>query len=67
MNAYDPFILVNLSQQVYYTKYPTSRNKDKNDWWIVCKVKAKLYPVEVYEDESIQASLNDDSYIKLKK
>ena len=62
LNAYEPFILVNQSQQVYYTKYPTSRSKDRNDWWVFCKVKAKLCPVEVYNDTSIEASSNNDSY-----
>lgn len=62
LNAYEPFILANQSQQVYYTKYPTSRSKDRNDWWVVCKVKAKLYLAEVYDDESIEARSNDANY-----
>ena len=64
MSTYDPFILAAQAKQVYYTNYLLSRNKERNDWWTVCKVKTRLF-LE-YELESdvnakfFQSDLSDD-------
>ena len=64
LNIYDPFILSVQAQQVYYTKYPSSRNKERNDWWTVCKVKISIFPeYELESDvntEFFQSDLFDD-------
>ena len=36
----EPFILIMQAAQVYYIPYPSLR-KDKSDWFVVCKVKAR--------------------------
>ena len=38
---YDPFILAVQAEQVCYTTYPTTR-RNPNDWWAICKIKARL-------------------------
>ncbi|KAK6793959.1 hypothetical protein RDI58_007412 [Solanum bulbocastanum] len=38
--AYEPFVLAEQAQQVYFAKYPSKR-KDSIDWWAVCKIKAR--------------------------
>ncbi|KAK1354707.1 DUF4216 domain-containing protein [Heracleum sosnowskyi] len=40
LRVYDPFILAMQAMQVYYCKYPSLR-RDKIDWLVVCKVKAR--------------------------
>ena len=37
---YDPFILAVQAEQVCYANYPTTR-RNRNDWWAVCKIKAR--------------------------
>ncbi|KAH0693155.1 hypothetical protein KY285_020252 [Solanum tuberosum] len=37
---YEPFVLAMQAAQVYYASYPSLR-RDKNDWWAVCKTKAR--------------------------
>ena len=43
LNTYEPFILATQAQQVYYTSYPSCTNKERNDWWVVCRVKSRLF------------------------
>ena len=40
-NAYfdEPFVLVQQASQVYYTLFP-SRDRERKDWWAVCKIKS---------------------------
>nr|GEU91327.1 transposon-like protein [Tanacetum cinerariifolium] len=40
LRNYDPFIMEHQAQQVYFISYPSMR-RDKNDWWAVCRTKAK--------------------------
>nr|GEY53626.1 hypothetical protein [Tanacetum cinerariifolium]GEY53634.1 hypothetical protein [Tanacetum cinerariifolium] len=40
LRNYDPFIMAHQAQQVYFISYPSMR-KDKNDWWAVCRTKAR--------------------------
>ena len=65
LNTYDPFILAAQAQQVYYAKYPSSRNKERNDWWAACKVKTRLFPDYELESnintEFFQSDLSDDA------
>lgn len=63
LNAYEPFILAEQAQQVYFTKYPTSKNKERSDWWAVCKVKARLYSDVQLEDATlVEKSSNTDYF-----
>ena len=41
LNKYEPFIIVMQVAQVYYVSYP-SLKRDKFDWLVVCKVKARI-------------------------
>ncbi|GAB2275411.1 hypothetical protein Dimus_039130 [Dionaea muscipula] len=50
---YEPFVLAQQAQQVYFTTYPNKKN-DKRDWWVVCKVKGRGLidaPQETYQEE----------------
>jgi len=63
LNTYDPFILAAQAQQVYYTKYPSSRNKERNDWWAVCKVKTRLFPdYELDLTETVELDVNSEFF-----
>ena len=53
LNTYEPFILAQQAQQVYYTRYASTRKKELNEWWAVCKVKSRLYPTELEEVEVV--------------
>ena len=56
---YELFILATQAQQVYYTHYPSSKNKERNDWWVVCKVKSRLFPkYELDLTENIHEDVN---------
>ena len=64
LNTYDPFILAVKAKQVYYTKYSSSRNKERNNKWVVCKVKIRLFlDYELESDVNVkffQSDLSDD-------
>ncbi|PIN05533.1 hypothetical protein CDL12_21923 [Handroanthus impetiginosus] len=62
LQAYEPFILTKQAQQVYYTKYPSSRVKGSGDWWAACKVRVRLFDVEILRDEVQSDSQNGDYY-----
>ncbi|XP_027768658.1 uncharacterized protein LOC107004833 [Solanum pennellii] len=40
LRKYESFVLAMQASQVYYAIYPSLR-RDKNDWWVVCKTKAR--------------------------
>ena len=58
---YESFILVAQSQQVYYTHYSSSKNKERNNWWTVYKVKSRLFPK--YELDLIR-NIHEDTNVK---
>ncbi|KAL0427434.1 UNVERIFIED_CONTAM: hypothetical protein Slati_2918200 [Sesamum latifolium] len=68
----EPFILAQQAVQVYYTEYP-SMKRDKVDWMVVCKIKARRLvddsrwtEVAFQEEESIhtpQVLTDDHNYI----
>lgn len=63
LSTYDPFILAAQAQQVYYTKYPSSTNKERNDWWAVCKVKTRLFPeYELDRTETNELDINPEFF-----
>jgi len=64
LNAYEPFILGEQAQQVYFTKYPTSKNKERSDWWAVCKVKARLYTDAQSEDDTLVEESTNTEYFQ---
>ena len=49
------------SQQVYYIHYPYSKNKERSDWWVVCKVKLRLFPK--YELDMI-GNIHEDANVE---
>ncbi|KAL0449117.1 UNVERIFIED_CONTAM: hypothetical protein Slati_1468100 [Sesamum latifolium] len=67
----EPFILAQQAVQVYYTEYP-SMKRDKVDWMVVCKIKARRVvdesrwtEVAFQEDETIptpQVLTDDHNY-----
>nr|XP_017219141.1 PREDICTED: uncharacterized protein LOC108196387 isoform X2 [Daucus carota subsp. sativus] len=40
LSVYEPFILASQAMQVYFCNYPSLR-RDKMDWLVVCKIKAR--------------------------
>ncbi|KAK1397248.1 hypothetical protein POM88_007111 [Heracleum sosnowskyi] len=42
LSVYEPFILAMQAMQVYFCNYPSLR-RDKVDWLVVCKVKARAF------------------------
>ena len=54
LNVYEPFILGMQAMQVYFCKYPSLR-RDKIDWLVVCKVKARpLVEIPISHQEPFQ-------------
>ncbi|KAK1398076.1 DUF4216 domain-containing protein [Heracleum sosnowskyi] len=59
LNLYEPFILAMQAVQVYYCNFP-SLKRDKRDWLVVCKVKARPL-IELAEiPKSRQDAFQDD-------
>ncbi|XP_074577237.1 uncharacterized protein LOC141833653 [Curcuma longa] len=50
---YEPFVLAQQAIQVFYASYPSLR-RDKIDWWVVCKTKARSKIEERWEDIAYQ-------------
>lgn len=50
---YEPFILAQQAIQVFYAPYPSLR-RDKNEWWAVCKTKARKKIEERWQDIAYQ-------------
>ena len=55
------FILAAQVQQVYYTHYSSFKNKEKNNWWIVYKVKLRLFAK--YELDLIE-NIHEDANVE---
>ncbi|XP_054813974.1 uncharacterized protein LOC129314536 [Prosopis cineraria] len=59
---YEPFILAEQSQQVYFAEY-ASRKKERADWWVVYKVKAGSMidsPDLVYQEDEVFELIEPD-------
>lgn len=59
---YEPFVLANQADQVYFCSYP-STNQARKDWWEVCKVKPRFnveVPCEASKSTLDQAFQEDD-------
>ncbi|KAK1387560.1 DUF4216 domain-containing protein [Heracleum sosnowskyi] len=57
LNVYEPFVLAMQATQVFFCNYPSLR-RDKIDWLVVCKVKAR----PLVELPQISESRNQDAY-----
>ncbi|KAK1403710.1 hypothetical protein POM88_003315 [Heracleum sosnowskyi] len=57
LNVYEPFVLAMQTTQVFFCNYPSLR-RDKVDWLVVCKVKAR----PLVELPQISESRNQDAY-----
>ncbi|KAF7832329.1 pheromone-processing carboxypeptidase KEX1-like [Senna tora] len=63
-SKYEPFVLAQQSQQVYFAEY-ASKKRDRADWLVVCKIKSRSAinapEIAYQEDEvSIQNEIDDD-------
>ncbi|KAF7802763.1 pheromone-processing carboxypeptidase KEX1-like [Senna tora] len=63
-SKYEPFVLAQQSQQVYFAEY-ASKKRDRADWLVVCKIKSRSVinapEIAYQEDEaSIQNEIDDD-------
>jgi len=55
-DKYEPFVLAQQAQQVYFTEY-ASKKKEKANWWVVCKTKARstINALELaYQDDEVE-------------
>ena len=46
----EPFVLAQQASQVYYTPLP-SRDRERKDWWAICKIKSRVVHYELDEEE----------------
>ena len=60
LNLYEPFILAMQAVQVYFCNFP-SLKRDKRDWLVVCKVKARPLVEMPHIPESQHEAFQDDS------
>ena len=60
LNLYEPFILAMQAVQVYFCNYP-SLKRDKRDWLVVCKIKARPFIELPSLPESRQDAFQDDT------
>ncbi|KAF7823921.1 pheromone-processing carboxypeptidase KEX1-like [Senna tora] len=63
-SKYEPFVLTQQSQQVYFAEY-ASKKRDRADWLVVCKIKSRSAinaPELAYQEDevSIQNEIDDD-------
>ncbi|KAF7821595.1 pheromone-processing carboxypeptidase KEX1-like [Senna tora] len=63
-SKYEPFVLAQQSQQVYFAEY-ASKKRDRADWLVVCKIKSRSVinaPELAYQEDevSIQNEIDDD-------
>ena len=61
----EPFILAMQAAQVYYVPYPSLR-KDKSDWLVVCKVKARIVidvPADVDKTVTTNIAFQEDELV----
>ncbi|KAF7832618.1 pheromone-processing carboxypeptidase KEX1-like [Senna tora] len=63
-SKYEPFVLAQQSQQVYFAEY-ASKKRDRADWLVVCKIKSRTTvnaPELAYQEDevSIQNEIDDD-------
>ncbi|KAF7812177.1 pheromone-processing carboxypeptidase KEX1-like [Senna tora] len=63
-SKYEPFVLAQQSQQVYFAEY-ASKKRDRADWLVVCKIKSRSAinaPELAYQEDevSIQNEIDDD-------
>ncbi|KAF7812141.1 pheromone-processing carboxypeptidase KEX1-like [Senna tora] len=63
-SKYEPFVLAQQSQQVYFVEY-ASKKRDRADWLVVCKIKSRSAinaPELAYQEDevSIQNEIDDD-------
>ncbi|GKD69131.1 zinc finger, CCHC-type containing protein [Tanacetum coccineum] len=61
LRNYDPFIMAHQAQQVYFISYP-SMHRYKNDWWAVCRTKARS---TIKENEDVDQLGDEDRRIVL--
>ncbi|KAK1391118.1 hypothetical protein POM88_019296 [Heracleum sosnowskyi] len=59
LGVYEPFILAKQAMQVYFCNYPSLR-RDKIDWLVVCKVKARALVEMPQATESHQEPYQDE-------
>ena len=62
LQTYEPFILAQQAQQVYYTQYPNKRGRGVREWWAACKVRPRLFEVEQMRDDENMENFEDDYY-----
>ncbi|KAF7832348.1 pheromone-processing carboxypeptidase KEX1-like [Senna tora] len=65
-SKYEPFALAQQAQQVYFVEW-ASKKRDRNDWWVVCKIQARSMinvPEVAYQEDEIceqyEASIDDE-------
>ncbi|KAF7801033.1 uncharacterized protein G2W53_044445 [Senna tora] len=63
-SKYEPFVLAQQSQQVYFAEY-ASKKRNRADWLVVCKIKSRSAinaPELAYQEDevSIQNEIDDD-------
>ncbi|KAF7826854.1 pheromone-processing carboxypeptidase KEX1-like [Senna tora] len=65
-SKYEPFALAQQAQQVYFAEW-ASKKRDRNDWWVVCKIQARSMtnvPEVAYQEDEIceqyEASIDDE-------
>jgi hypothetical protein len=56
LHSNEPFVLAEQAQQVYYTKYPSTK-KSVDEWWAACKVKNRLF---FEENLRVEGAMDDD-------
>lgn len=59
LSLYEPFILAKQAMQVYFCNYP-SLKRDKRDWLVVCKVKARSLVELSHAPGSNKEAFQDD-------
>lgn len=56
---YDPFVLANGVQQVYFTAHPSTKN-DRDHWWAVFKIKKRSIIDVVADYEAFQEEVDEN-------
>ena len=63
LGTFEPFILAEQAQQVYYATYPSLRKSSRHEWWSVCKVKSRLFSeYDIQDDESTCRHVDAEYY-----
>ncbi|KAF7839559.1 pheromone-processing carboxypeptidase KEX1-like [Senna tora] len=65
-SKYEPFALAQQAQHVYFAEW-ASKKRDRNDWWVVCKIQARSMinvPEVAYQEDEIceqyETSIDDE-------